>query len=96
MLRSRPLDYLFERLEQLSKRVKDDGREVVLPTPVRGQLRITRGPKVAGATLSGPGISSDEWSRLASTIERKTKQTKGSQPAWIYNRYRLDVGRAGS
>lgn len=84
VLRGRALDYLFERLEQLSKRVKDDGRDVVLPTPVSGQLRIARGPRVAGATLSGPRVSSDEWSRLASTIERKAKQTRGSRPAWIY------------
>lgn len=84
VLSGRALDYLFERLERVSQRVKDDGREVLLPTPVSGQLRITRGGGVPGRTLSGPRMSSDEWSRLASRIERKAIQTRGSRLAWIY------------
>lgn len=84
VLDARALEYLFGRLKQVSKRVQEDGHEVVLPTPVSGQLRIARGPKEPAATLSGPRISSDEWSRLASRIERKAKQTRGSRPAWIY------------
>jgi hypothetical protein len=86
----RELDSWLAEVNAAAAGISGTGRRTRIASPGAGEVELIAGPIGEGerVALSGPPVTGDEWTRLASRIEDKAKQGAGDGPLWI----RIDEG----